>query len=67
MWTALQSLASAPKAERTLTGLAVLIQSNALVAALDALHAGRAVRPAARRLDGAAWRSPTCCISRWRR
>jgi type IV secretion system protein VirB4 len=30
----LQSLASAPKAERTLTGLAVLIQSNALVAAL---------------------------------
>jgi type IV secretion system protein VirB4 len=34
VWTALQSLASAPKAERTLTGLAVLIQSNALVAAL---------------------------------
>jgi type IV secretion system protein TrbE len=35
MWTALQSLASAPKAERTLTGLAVLIQSSALVAALS--------------------------------
>jgi type IV secretion system protein VirB4 len=34
VWTTLQSLASAPKAERTLTGLAVLIQSNALVAAL---------------------------------
>ncbi|MBX9591765.1 MAG: conjugal transfer protein TrbE [Hyphomonadaceae bacterium] len=34
VWTALQSLASAPRAERTLTGLAVLIQSNALVAAL---------------------------------
>ena len=34
VWTALQSLASAPKAERTLTGLAVLIQSSALVAAL---------------------------------
>jgi len=34
VWTALQSLASAPKQERTLTGLAVLIQSNALVAAL---------------------------------
>jgi type IV secretion system protein TrbE len=33
-WTALQSLASAPKAERTLTGLAVLIQSGSLVAAL---------------------------------
>ena len=35
VWTALQSLASAPKAERTLTGLAVLIQSSALVAALS--------------------------------
>jgi type IV secretion system protein TrbE len=34
VWTALQSLASAPISERTLTGLAVLIQSNALVAAL---------------------------------
>jgi type IV secretion system protein VirB4 len=34
VWTALQSLASAPKPERTLTGLAVLVQSNALVAAL---------------------------------
>jgi type IV secretion system protein VirB4 len=34
VWTALQSLASAPKAERTLTGLAVLIQSSALVTAL---------------------------------
>jgi type IV secretion system protein VirB4 len=35
VWTALQSLASAPRQERTLTGLAVLIQSNALVAALS--------------------------------
>lgn len=35
VWTALQSLASAPKAERTLTGLAVLIQSASLVAALS--------------------------------
>jgi type IV secretion/conjugal transfer VirB4 family ATPase len=34
VWTALQSLASAPKAERTLTGLAVLIQSSALSQAL---------------------------------
>jgi type IV secretion system protein VirB4 len=34
VWTALQSLATAPKAERTLTGLAVLVQSSALVAAL---------------------------------
>lgn len=35
VWTGLQSLASAPRAERTLTGLAVLIQSAALVAALS--------------------------------
>ncbi|WP_072389288.1 conjugal transfer protein TrbE [Hyphomicrobium sp. CS1BSMeth3] len=35
VWTALQSLASAPKSERTLTGLAVLMQSSALVAALS--------------------------------
>lgn len=34
VWTALQSLASAPRPERTLTGLAVLIQSATLVAAL---------------------------------
>jgi type IV secretion system protein VirB4 len=34
VWTALKSLATAPRAERTLTGLAVLMQSNALVAAL---------------------------------
>ncbi len=34
VWTALQSLASAPKPERTLTGLAVLVQSAAIVAAL---------------------------------
>jgi P-type conjugative transfer protein TrbJ len=34
-WTALKSLATAPRAERTLTGLAVLMQSNALVAALS--------------------------------
>jgi len=34
VWTALQSLASAPRQERTLTGLAVLIQSNVLMAAL---------------------------------
>jgi type IV secretion system protein VirB4 len=34
-WTALRSLATAPRAERTLTGLAVLMQSNALVAALS--------------------------------
>jgi len=35
VWTALKSLATAPRSERTLTGLAVLMQSNALVAALS--------------------------------
>jgi type IV secretion system protein VirB4 len=34
IWTALSSLASAPVAERTLTGLSVLLQSNALKQAL---------------------------------
>ena len=35
MWTALTSLASAPVQERTITGLAVLLQSNALKQALQ--------------------------------
>jgi type IV secretion system protein TrbE len=35
VWSALTSLASAPVAERTLTGLAVLLQSNALKQALQ--------------------------------
>ncbi|MBV9511214.1 MAG: conjugal transfer protein TrbE [Caulobacteraceae bacterium] len=34
LWSALTSLATAPPAERTLTGLSVLLQSNALKAAL---------------------------------
>ena len=34
VWSALNSLASAPKAERTLTGLSLLLQSNALRSAL---------------------------------
>lgn len=51
VWTALQSLASAPKAERTLTGLAVLIQSAPLVAALSPYALEGAY---GRLLDGAA-------------
>lgn len=34
VWSALTSLTSAPEAERTLTGLSILLQSNALKAAL---------------------------------
>jgi type IV secretion system protein VirB4 len=34
VWSALASLASAPRAERTLTGLSLLLQSNALKSAL---------------------------------
>ena len=35
LWSALTSLASAPTAERTLTGLSVLLQSGALKRALQ--------------------------------
>ena len=57
VWTALQSLASAPKAERTLTGLAVLIQSNALVAALAPYTLEGAYGRLLDGCDGDAWRS----------
>ncbi|OOY28430.1 conjugal transfer protein TrbE [Thioclava sp. L04-15] len=40
IWTALTSLASAPLAERTMTGLAVLLQSNDLKQALRAYCVG---------------------------
>lgn len=42
LWTALTSLASAPIAERTLTGLAVLLQSNELKQALRPFCVGGA-------------------------
>jgi type IV secretion system protein VirB4 len=35
IWSALQSLATAPRRERTLTGLSLLLQSNALKAAIQ--------------------------------
>jgi type IV secretion system protein VirB4 len=50
VWTALQSLASAPATERTLTGLAVLIQSGALMQALTPYTLDG---PYGRLLDGA--------------
>ncbi|HXE69367.1 MAG TPA: conjugal transfer protein TrbE [Hyphomicrobiaceae bacterium] len=56
VWTALRSLASAPSEERTLTGLAVLIQSSALVAALTPYTLEGAY---GRLLDGAAERIAT--------
>ena len=62
VWTALQSLASAPRPERTLTGLAVLLQSNALSRGACALHAGRPLRPAARRRSGHAGARRRACI-----
>jgi type IV secretion system protein TrbE len=40
LWTALTSLASAPVEERTITGLAVLLQSNALKQALQPYTVG---------------------------
>jgi type IV secretion system protein TrbE len=56
VWTALRSLASAPAEERTLTGLAVLIQSSALMAALTPYTLDGAY---GRLLDGAAERIAT--------
>lgn len=49
IWSALSSLASAPAAERTLTGLSVLLQSNALKQALQPYTVGG---PWGRLLDG---------------
>ena len=51
LWTALTSLASAPAGERTLTGLAVLLQSNDLKQALRSYCVGG---PHGRLLDGEA-------------
>jgi type IV secretory pathway VirB4 component len=53
LWTALTSLASAPVQERTMTGLAVLLQSNALKQALQPYTVGG---PWARLLDAEAER-----------
>ena len=51
LWSALTSLASAPVDERTLTGLAVLLQSDEPEAGLAAVLPRRSLRPAARRRD----------------
>ncbi len=57
LWSALTSLASAPSAERTLTGLAVLLQSQALKQALQPYCVGgsygRLLDAEAERLGGA--------------
>lgn len=50
LWSALQSLASAPETERTLTGLSILLQSNALK---SALHPYTLEGPYGRLLDAA--------------
>ena len=63
VWSALTSLASAPAEERTLTGLSVLLQSNALKSALHALHPGRSVWPSARCRRGPA-RAGGCAVLR---
>ena len=63
LWSALCSLASAPSEERTLTGLSVLLQSNALKSALMPI---RSTAPS----DGCStplrtgWRSPTYSASK---
>ena len=59
LWTALLSLASAPVAERTLTGLAVLLQSQALKQALAPFTIGgpwgRLLDAEAERIGDADW------------
>lgn len=50
LWTAILSLASAPRAERTLTGLSLLLQSNKL---RQALHPYTLEGPFGRMLDAA--------------
>jgi type IV secretion system protein VirB4 len=54
VWSALNSLASAPVEQRTMTGLSVLLQSNALRQALQPYVLGGA-RQAARCRRGSAW------------
>ncbi len=48
VWSALASLACAPLEQRTLTGLSVLLQSNASAPGAAALHSRRPLRAAAR-------------------
>ena len=55
VWSALASLASAPAAERTLTGLVVLLQSNDLKQALQALLRRWPLWPPARCRERTAW------------
>ncbi len=71
LWSALTSLASAPPAERTLTGLSVLLQSNALKSALltytlEGRSAACSMRPKtiSRWQTSSASRPRTCCIRR---
>ena len=59
LWTALRSLASAPKAERTLTGLAVLVQSKVLS---QALAPYTLEGPYGRLLDGATENLSLCDV-----
>ena len=64
LWSALTSLASAPIDERTLTGLSVLLQSNALKRALQPFCLGG---PHGRLLDAESrmsWARPTSRPSR---
>ena len=64
LWSALTSLASAPVAERTLTGLSVLLQSQRLKRALQPYCVGGPYRPPARCRGRAARRGLTSRRSR---
>jgi type IV secretion system protein VirB4 len=65
IWSALGSLAGAPVEQRTMTGLSVLLQSNALRQALRPMcWAARTASCWTPTTTGWAW--PTCSASRWR-
>ena len=67
VWTALQSLASAPEGGTHAHRPRRADPVECAGGGARALHAGRRLRPPARRLGGAAWQQATCCISRWKR
>ena len=65
IWSALRSLAGAPVEQRTMTGLSVLLQSNALRQAL-APYVWAAPTASCWTLTTTGWAWPTCRALRWK-
>ena len=64
IWSALRSLAGAPVEQRTMTGLSVLLQSNALQALAPYVLAAPTASCWTLTTTGWAW--PTCRALRWK-